>query len=143
MSTFFLNQFFTLPINTGPTLRELSNGILCFTPSRRPRLPLRGSLLPPYLPIFLGKRPYSHLLRQWGSLFRWIWPPEVRLDPVVPESRLRSTFLVIFPRESMWYDHIPKYYDNCKIQGHNEQQCYVLHPELYPKAEGKDAEKKN
>ncbi|KAH0761341.1 hypothetical protein KY290_017414 [Solanum tuberosum] len=31
------------------------------------------------------------------------------------------------------YDYVPKYCTNCKIQGHNEQQCYVIHPELYPK----------
>ncbi|KAH0712380.1 hypothetical protein KY289_008339 [Solanum tuberosum] len=31
------------------------------------------------------------------------------------------------------YDHVPKYCTNCRLQGHNEHECYVLHPELYPK----------
>lgn len=31
------------------------------------------------------------------------------------------------------YNYLPKYCKSCKIQGHNEEQCYVLHPELYPK----------
>ncbi|KAK4726526.1 hypothetical protein R3W88_031443 [Solanum pinnatisectum] len=31
------------------------------------------------------------------------------------------------------YDYMPKYCKNCKLQGHNEKECFVLHPELYPK----------
>ncbi|KAH0743369.1 hypothetical protein KY290_031362 [Solanum tuberosum] len=31
------------------------------------------------------------------------------------------------------YDHVPKYCKTCKIQGHDEEQCYVLNPNLYPK----------
>ncbi|WMV41340.1 hypothetical protein MTR67_034725 [Solanum verrucosum] len=31
------------------------------------------------------------------------------------------------------YDYVPKYCKNCKIQGHNDQECYVIHPELFPK----------
>ncbi|KAG5596548.1 hypothetical protein H5410_037780 [Solanum commersonii] len=31
--------------------------------------------------------------------------------------------------------------ENCKIQGHDEEQCYVLHPDLYPKEKvGKEEE---
>ncbi|KAH0712533.1 hypothetical protein KY289_008492 [Solanum tuberosum] len=33
------------------------------------------------------------------------------------------------------YDYVPKYYNNSKLQGHNEKECFVLHPELYPKEE--------
>ncbi|KAK6782071.1 hypothetical protein RDI58_019867 [Solanum bulbocastanum] len=38
------------------------------------------------------------------------------------------------------YDYAPKYCKTCIIQGHEEQQCYVEHPELYPKIEKKDHE---
>ncbi|WMV20831.1 hypothetical protein MTR67_014216 [Solanum verrucosum] len=31
------------------------------------------------------------------------------------------------------YDYVPKYCVTCRLQGHNEQECYALHPELYPK----------
>ncbi|KAG5605256.1 hypothetical protein H5410_026748 [Solanum commersonii] len=31
------------------------------------------------------------------------------------------------------YDYVPKYCQTCMIQGHNEEQCFVVHPELYPK----------
>ncbi|KAH0644774.1 hypothetical protein KY284_032658 [Solanum tuberosum] len=31
------------------------------------------------------------------------------------------------------YDYVPKYCVNYRLQGHNEQECYALHPELYPK----------
>ncbi|KAH0711972.1 hypothetical protein KY289_007931 [Solanum tuberosum] len=30
------------------------------------------------------------------------------------------------------YDYVPKYCQTCMIQGHNEEQCYVVHPELHP-----------
>lgn len=36
------------------------------------------------------------------------------------------------------YDHLPKYCKTCKLQGHDEQGCYVLHPELYQKKEETD-----
>ncbi|KAH0669880.1 hypothetical protein KY289_024373 [Solanum tuberosum] len=29
------------------------------------------------------------------------------------------------------YDYVPKYCQTCMIQGHNEEQCYVVHPELH------------
>ncbi|WMV24739.1 hypothetical protein MTR67_018124 [Solanum verrucosum] len=41
------------------------------------------------------------------------------------------------------YDYVPKYCQSCKIQGHNEQQCYIIHPELYPKEGGESGGKKN
>lgn len=25
-------------------------------------------------------------------------------------------------------DYIPKYYTTCKIQGHDQEQCYIKHP---------------
>ncbi|KAG5620172.1 hypothetical protein H5410_005390 [Solanum commersonii] len=33
------------------------------------------------------------------------------------------------------YDYVPKYCKNCKLQGHNETDCFILHPELYAKEE--------
>ncbi|WMV30685.1 hypothetical protein MTR67_024070 [Solanum verrucosum] len=38
------------------------------------------------------------------------------------------------------YDYIPKYCKTCMLQGHDEQQCYVEHPELYPKKEKNNME---
>ncbi|KAH0742870.1 hypothetical protein KY290_030863 [Solanum tuberosum] len=35
------------------------------------------------------------------------------------------------------YDYMRKYCQTCMIQGHNEQQCYVEHPESYPNKEKK------
>ena len=31
------------------------------------------------------------------------------------------------------YDYVPKYYQTRMIQGHREEQCFVVHPEFYPK----------
>lgn len=35
------------------------------------------------------------------------------------------------------YDYLSKYCKNCKLQGHNEKECFVLHSELYPNGEEK------
>lgn len=37
-------------------------------------------------------------------------------------------------------DYNPKYCKNCKLQGHNKKDCFVIHPELYPKKEKKEGE---
>lgn len=39
--------------------------------------------------------------------------------------------------KNIWikYDYLPKYFKSCKIQGHDEEHCFVLHPELYRKNE--------
>lgn len=29
------------------------------------------------------------------------------------------------------YDYVHKYCQTCKIQGHDEEQCYVKYPELF------------
>ncbi|KAK4733469.1 hypothetical protein R3W88_007730 [Solanum pinnatisectum] len=34
---------------------------------------------------------------------------------------------------SIKYDYLPKYCNTCKLQGHNEKECFIIHPELYPK----------
>lgn len=43
------------------------------------------------------------------------------------------------PEESKWikikYDYVPKYFKTCKKQGHNEQQCWVINPQLHKKQE--------
>ncbi|KAG5585127.1 hypothetical protein H5410_045561 [Solanum commersonii] len=39
------------------------------------------------------------------------------------------------------YDYVPKYCKTCKLQGHNEKECFIIHPELYPKEE-KERDKK-
>ncbi|KAG5629516.1 hypothetical protein H5410_001233 [Solanum commersonii] len=36
------------------------------------------------------------------------------------------------------YDYVPKYCKTSKLQGHNEKDCYVIHPELFPQEEKKD-----
>ncbi|KAH0643787.1 hypothetical protein KY289_034761 [Solanum tuberosum] len=38
------------------------------------------------------------------------------------------------------YDYVPKYCKFCKLQGHNEKECFIIHPELYPKKENKEEE---
>lgn len=40
------------------------------------------------------------------------------------------------------YDYMFKYYKKCKVQGQDENECYVLHPKLYPKEEKTSEDKK-
>lgn len=39
------------------------------------------------------------------------------------------------------YNYLPKYCRTCKLQGHNEEDCFVLHPELFD--DGKKENKEN
>lgn len=43
--------------------------------------------------------------------------------------------------ESKWikikYDYLPKYCNTCKMQGHNEVECWVIHPELHKRYDDK------
>lgn len=38
------------------------------------------------------------------------------------------------------YDYLPKYCKTCKLEGHNKDDCFVLHPELFEESK-KDNEK--
>ncbi|KAM3199687.1 hypothetical protein P3L10_032047 [Capsicum annuum] len=38
------------------------------------------------------------------------------------------------------YDYVPKYCKECKLQGHNEKECYFIHPELYPKEDNEEVD---
>lgn len=44
------------------------------------------------------------------------------------------------PEESKWikirYDYMPKYCKTCKKQGHKEEECWVVHPELHKSFDG-------
>ncbi|KAF3643159.1 hypothetical protein FXO37_22128 [Capsicum annuum] len=41
------------------------------------------------------------------------------------------------------YDYMPKYCKKCKLQGHNENECYVIHLDLYPKDDREEGEKQD
>lgn len=96
--------------------------------------------------------------QQWVNPYRLIWQLGIRLDLDVLEWKLKLILLSDFSKRinvglrkqsaevvERWikinYDYVPKYCKNCKIQGHNEQQYYVLHPELYPKEDEQTKEK--
>ncbi|KAG5590811.1 hypothetical protein H5410_041325 [Solanum commersonii] len=36
------------------------------------------------------------------------------------------------------YDHMPKYCKECCLQGHDEHNCWTIHPKLYDNREGED-----
>ncbi|KAH0720015.1 hypothetical protein KY284_005045 [Solanum tuberosum] len=35
------------------------------------------------------------------------------------------------------YDYVPKYCKSCKLQGHNEQECFAIHPEYTNEKRGR------
>ncbi|KAG5587131.1 hypothetical protein H5410_047565 [Solanum commersonii] len=41
------------------------------------------------------------------------------------------------------YDYILKYYKTCKQQGHSANECFVIHPEVYPKEVEKENDEKD
>ncbi|KAH0722240.1 hypothetical protein KY285_004845 [Solanum tuberosum] len=40
------------------------------------------------------------------------------------------------------YGYVPKYCKSCKLQGNNEQECFVIHLELYQRGEGENQKTK-
>ncbi|KAH0641898.1 hypothetical protein KY289_032872 [Solanum tuberosum] len=40
------------------------------------------------------------------------------------------------------YDYVPKYCKTCKLQGHNEKEHFIIHPDLYPKEEDEEENKR-
>ena len=41
------------------------------------------------------------------------------------------------------YNYVPKYCKTWMIQGHNEEQCFVVNPEFYPKKKRQGKKKEN
>ncbi|WMV06919.1 hypothetical protein MTR67_000304 [Solanum verrucosum] len=44
--------------------------------------------------------------------------------------------------QKIHYDYLPRYCTHCKLQGHDLQGCWILHPEHRPKREEKQEDKK-
>lgn len=38
---------------------------------------------------------------------------------------------------------MPKYCNTCKLQGHNEKECFIFHPKLYSVEEDEEEKKSN
>ncbi|KAG5581764.1 hypothetical protein H5410_052391 [Solanum commersonii] len=43
---------------------------------------------------------------------------------------------------SIKYGYVPKYCNTCKLQGHNKKECFIIHPELYPKEDEEEIVRK-
>lgn len=54
-------------------------------------------------------------------------PKKVRMDI---ENEATGTVRIEWVK--IQYDYIPKYYKECRLQGHNKEECRRLHPELIP-----------
>ncbi|KAG5615618.1 hypothetical protein H5410_015442 [Solanum commersonii] len=90
----------------------------------------------------------------------WIWPPPHKTRPACARVKVEVDLLKELPKRinvgikkktgeviSKWiqikYDYLPKYCCTCKLQGHNEDNCYVLHPELFDGDKKKQEDKKD
>lgn len=39
------------------------------------------------------------------------------------------------------YNYVSKYCKTCKLQGHSEKECFIIHPKLYPKDKEEEEKK--
>lgn len=67
---------------------------------------------------------------------------EVDLTKKLPQRvRITEEDDNIGKRKFKWikvqYDHLPKYYKECHLQGHDKSNCVTIHLELYKAQQGK------
>lgn len=106
--------------------------------------------LPALPPNFFGKESIFSIVATVGKPLQVDMATNNKIRPSCARVKVEVDLLSDLPKrvnvgikkksdEIVWitikYDYLPKYCKNCKLQGHNEKDCFVLHPKLYPKEE--------
>lgn len=103
---------------------------------------------PVLLPNFFGKEAIFSLARAVGKPLQLDMATRNQTRRSYARVKVEVNLLQEFPKRikivirradgevtEKWvlikYDYVSKYCTMCKLQGHNEQQCYVLYPKLY------------
>lgn len=116
--------------------------------------------LPAVPPNFFGKETIFSIASAVGKPLQVDMATSNKIRPSCARVKVEMDLLGEFPKQvnvgikkktweivAKWvtirYDYLPKYCKNCKLQGHNEKECFVLHPELYPKGEEEEKKEEN
>ncbi|WMV49322.1 hypothetical protein MTR67_042707 [Solanum verrucosum] len=106
-------------------------------------------------PIFFGKDTIFSMAAAVGRPLQVDLETQNKTRPSCARVKVEVDLLGEFPkrinigvRKKSWevmdkwvaikYDYIPKYCKTCKLQGYNEEDCYVIHPELFTHEEQKE-----
>lgn len=110
-------------------------------------------------PNFFGKETIFSLARAVGKPLRVDMATRNQTRPSCARVKVEVDLLQEFPKRikigvrqkggdilEKWapikYDYVSRYCSTSKIQGHNDHECYVLHPELYLESEDNKEEGK-
>ncbi|KAG5611553.1 hypothetical protein H5410_022834 [Solanum commersonii] len=119
-----------------------------FNPEEETSTAIAWISFPSLPPIFFGKEAVFLLAAAVGKPLQVDMATKNQTRPSCTRVKVEVDLLKEFPKRikigmrmkneevlEKWikikYDYVPKYCKTCMIQGHNEQQCYVEHLELY------------
>ncbi|KAH0685591.1 hypothetical protein KY290_017077 [Solanum tuberosum] len=131
-----------------------------FNPEEETTTTIAWISFPSLPPIFFGREAVFSLAAAVGKPLQVDMATRNQTRPSCARVKVEVDLLKEFPKRikigmrkkndevvEKWikikYDYVLKYCQTCMIQGHNAEQCYVEHPELYPKErKGREEEKK-
>ncbi|KAF3676742.1 hypothetical protein FXO38_04149 [Capsicum annuum] len=123
-----------------------------FDPQEETSIAIAWISLPALPPNFFGKESVLSLAAAVGKPLQVDMATSNKTRPSCARVKVEVDLLIELPKRvnvgikkksgeivAKWitikYDYLPKYCKNCKLQGHNEKECFVLHPYLYSKDE--------
>jgi len=131
----------------------------CFDPSEETSTTISWISFPALPPNFFGEEAFFFLAAEVGKPLQVDLATQNKTRPSCARVKVEVDLLGDFPKrinlgmrmktgevKEKWitikYDYVPKYCKNCKLQGHNGNECFIIHPELYQETEGTEAYKK-
>ncbi|KAH0640411.1 hypothetical protein KY285_036997 [Solanum tuberosum] len=131
-----------------------------FDPEEETTTAIAWISLPTLPPNFFGKETIFSLAAAVGKPLQVDLATSNKTRPSCARVKVEVNLLGEFPKRvnvgikkktgeivAKWidikYDYLPKYCKSCKLQGHNEKECFVIHPELYPTQEDTEKSGKN
>ncbi|KAG5595474.1 hypothetical protein H5410_036706 [Solanum commersonii] len=122
----------------------------CFDPEEETSTAIAWISFPALPPIFFGKEAVFCLASAVGKPLQVDLATQNKTRPSCARVKVEVDLLGEFPKrinlgmrmktgevKEKWihinYDYVPKYCKSCMLQGHNEKECFIIHPELYPK----------
>ncbi|KAH0643590.1 hypothetical protein KY289_034564 [Solanum tuberosum] len=127
----------------------------CFDPEEETSTAIAWISFPALPPNFFGKEAVFSLASAVGKPLQVDLATQNKTRPSCARVKVEVDLLGEFPKrinlgmrmkmgevKEKWihinYDYVPKYCKSCKLQGHNENECFIIYPELYPKEEDKE-----
>ncbi|KAG5630884.1 hypothetical protein H5410_002601 [Solanum commersonii] len=121
-----------------------------FDPEEETSIAIAWISLPALPPNFFGRETIFYLAAAVGKPLQVDLATNNKTRPSCARVKVEVDLLGHFPKRvnvgikkntgeivAKWidikYDYLPKYCKSYKLQGHNENECFVLHLELYPK----------